>query len=104
MQKFETIIQDSLNANKMLEKFDPIVKSIENISFKTALLSINASVEAAHAGESGAGFDIVAKEVRELANQSKDEVQKIYTTLDEINAELKTSKALFTEALNNEET
>jgi len=48
------------------------------------LLLINASIEAAHAGHAGAGFDIVAKEVKDLAGRSKDEAAKIYTSLDEL--------------------
>ena len=101
LSQFDSIIQNGFNIEKLLEKFDPIVKSIEDISFKTAILSINASVEAAHAGDAGAGFDIVAKEVRELANQSKEEVQKIYTTLDEFNEELTSAKQQFIDTLQN---
>lgn len=82
--EFQKLIVDEFNSAKLLSKFEPIVKAIEGISFQTSLLSINASIEAAHAGDAGAGFDIVAKEVRELATKSKEEAAKIYTSLDEL--------------------
>lgn len=84
MSEFQNLILNEFNSEKLLAKFNPIVKAIEGIAFQTSILSINASIEAAHAGNVGAGFDIVAKEVKSLAEKSKDEANKIYLSLEDL--------------------
>lgn len=70
--------------NVTIQKMSDILATIEDIASQTKLLSLNASIEAVRAGESGKGFSVVADSIRTLAASTADELVSIREIIESI--------------------
>ncbi|MYL68514.1 extracellular solute-binding protein [Halorubrum distributum] len=83
--------EEALDRVKTLESevaaIEDVTDLIQDIADETNILALNASIEAARAGEAGAGFEVVAEEVKGLAEEARDATSEIESSIRSVRAE-----------------
>lgn len=85
--------------SELVKKINDVMAQIKNIAEQTNMLGLNAAIEAARAGESGRGFSVVAEEIRNLSELSKNTVSEISELTRKIEASMRETGSASTATL-----
>ncbi len=83
-QQMASIAESIVRLSEQSQSIGEIISSVDDIAEQSNLLAVNASIEAAKAGEQGKGFAVVAQEIKSLAGQSKQSTEKVRSILNDI--------------------
>jgi methyl-accepting chemotaxis protein len=83
-QQMNAIATSMVRLSEQNQAIGQIIASVEDLAIQSNLLAVNASIEAAKAGEHGKGFSVVAQEVKSLAEQSRQATNQVRTILGDI--------------------
>ncbi len=101
ISSMQLMVESSEKSIRDVENISKRVNIVSDIAFQTDILSLNASIQASKAGESGAGFAVVAAEIQKLAEKSKEAAAEIddlsKTTIDSTHEALKLLHLLVSE-------
>ena len=95
-EKTNSVIE---HINERVDDMMSVIGVIDDIAARTNLLSMNAAIEAAHAGQAGAGFAVVADEIRKLAASTAENARGISSTLQKTVDEISEARDLVGESL-----
>ena len=83
-KEMNDIAESTVKLSEQTKSIEEIINTVSDIADQSNILSVNASIEAAKAGEHGKGFAVVAQEVKSLADQSKEATSQVRTILMDI--------------------
>ena len=90
---------EAITSSKAVSKINELIGTIMSISSQTGMLSLNASIEAARAGDKGRGFSVVASEIRNLAGQTSEVVKGISNIIVEVNGAVEKMSACLNQSI-----
>lgn len=82
--QMQAIAESIIALSEQSQNISELIESVDEISEQSNILAVNASIEAAKAGDQGKGFSIVAQEIRNLAEQSKQSTKQVRNILKDI--------------------
>lgn len=97
----QIVSEQTRQTSESAEHINSMVEIIKSMASQTNLLSLNASIESARAGEAGRGFAVVAGEIRNLAEKSAESAAGIETVVRELTTNVEVSTSRMEEVLNN---
>lgn len=95
------VSRQTIQTNESAKHINEMVEIIKSMASQTNLLSLNASIESARAGESGRGFAVVAEEIRKLAEESAKSASQIEVVVNELTLNAQNSASRMQEVTTN---
>lgn len=83
-EQMESIAESIVRLSEQSQAIGEIISAVDDLAEQSNLLAVNASIEAAKAGDQGKGFAVVAQEIKSLAEQSKQATAQVRTILNDI--------------------
>lgn len=82
-EQMEAVTETVVRLSDQSRAIEDIIGAVQDLADQSNLLAVNASIEAARAGDQGKGFAVVAQEIKSLADQSRDATEQIRSILEE---------------------
>jgi methyl-accepting chemotaxis protein len=98
-EQAEAVAENVVSLSEKTQTVGEIIATVNDIAEQSHLLALNAAIEAAAAGEHGRSFSVVASEIKNLADQSKEATVQVKTILGDIQKGIGTSVMLTEEAV-----
>jgi methyl-accepting chemotaxis protein len=98
-EQAEAVADNVITLSEKTQTIGEIIATVNDIAEQSHLLALNAAIEAAAAGEQGRGFSVVANEIKNLADQSKEATVQVRSILGEIQKGINSSVMLTEEAV-----
>ena len=83
----DDLVETVSKLESQMDEIEDVVEVIAEVADQTNLLALNANIEAARAGDAGSGFEVVANEVKELANETRTHTTEIADRIEDIQSQ-----------------